>query len=95
VPEGLRDRALRWYLALTGAALLPANATGGWLWTVGGPPATFGYAMWVSILAIGLTVAWLPWLWRGYPVEVSSPRDEAERIENKEVSLQWDQSNLR
>jgi hypothetical protein len=94
VPEGSRGRALRWYMGLTGAALLPANAIGGWLWTVGGPPATFGYAMWVTILAIGLTVAWLPWLRRGYPVEAGSLHNEVGRAENKEVSLQWDQSNL-
>ncbi|HYP39702.1 MAG TPA: hypothetical protein VEX13_05010 [Chloroflexia bacterium] len=94
VPEGSRGRALRWYMGLTGVALLPANAIAGWLWTVGGPSATFSYAMWVTILAIGLTVAWLPWLRRGYPVETSSSSDEAEPIERKEVSLQWDQSNL-
>jgi hypothetical protein len=87
VPEGSLGRALRWYMGLTGAALLPANAVAGWLWIVGGPPATFGYAVWMTILALGLTVAWLPWLRRGYPVETSSPRTEAERIERKEVSL--------
>jgi hypothetical protein len=93
-PEGSRGRASRWYMGLTGAALLPANAIGGWLWTVGGPPATFGYAMWVTVLAIGLMVAWLPWLRRGYPVETSNPRTEVERVERTEVSLRWDQSNL-
>ncbi|HYP40619.1 MAG TPA: hypothetical protein VEX13_09700 [Chloroflexia bacterium] len=93
-PEGSRDRALRWYMGLTGAALLPANIIAGWLWTVAGPTATFSYAMWVTILAIGLTVAWLPWLRRGYPVETSSPSIKAEGTERKEVSLQWDRSNL-
>ncbi|HYO49261.1 MAG TPA: MFS transporter [Chloroflexia bacterium] len=92
VPEGSRGRALSWYMGLTGTALLPANAIAGWLWTVGGPSATFSYAMWVTILAIGLTVAWLPWLRRGYPVETNSPRTEPDSTERKEVSLQWDQS---
>ncbi len=94
VPPGSRDLASRWYIGLTGAALLPANAIAGWLWTVGGPPATFAYAMWVTILATGLTIAWLPWLRRGYPVESSSPRTDIERTEREDVSLRWDQSSL-
>jgi MFS family permease len=66
VPREARGRALGWYIGLTGFAALPASFIGGWLWSAFGPSATFAYGAWAAAITLGVTLAWLPWLRRGY-----------------------------
>jgi MFS family permease len=61
-PTGRRGTALGWYNGLTGAAALPANLAGAWLWSRLGPGATFGLAAWLGAVAFCLLIAWWPWL---------------------------------
>ena len=45
-----------------GVAAVPANLAGAWLWTQWGPQATFGVGAWLGAVALGLLIAWRPWL---------------------------------
>jgi MFS family permease len=60
-PEA-RDKALMWFGGLVGLAALPANLIAGWLWSTIGPSATFTFGAWVGVVAVALTLAWMPWL---------------------------------
>jgi MFS family permease len=62
VPEARRGTALGWFNGLTGVAAVPANVLGGWLWVRWGPVATFGFSAWAALVALGLLIAWWPWL---------------------------------
>jgi MFS family permease len=62
VPRSVRGTALGWFNGVTGLAALPGNLIAGWLWSVVGPTATFTYGAWLAAIAVGLTIAWLPWL---------------------------------
>jgi MFS family permease len=62
VPKARRGTALGWFNGLTGMAAVPANVLGGWLWVRWGPVATFGFSAWAAMVALGLLVAWWPWL---------------------------------
>jgi MFS family permease len=62
VPRDRRGRALGWFNGLTGVAAVPANLAGAWLWSQWGPQATFGAGAWIGAVALGLLVAWWPWL---------------------------------
>ena len=62
VPGERRGTALGWYNGLTSAAALPANLAGAWLWSQLGPGATFGLGAWLGAVALGLLIAWWPWL---------------------------------
>jgi hypothetical protein len=66
VPLSSRQEAFDWYRGLTGIMAIPANVIAGWFWVQGGPSAPFVYGAWVVGLAVGLMVAWIPWLRRGY-----------------------------
>jgi MFS family permease len=68
VPRYARGSAMGWFNGLTGLAALPANLIGGWLWSVAGAGATFTFGAWAAVAALGLTIAWLPWL-RNRPAE--------------------------
>jgi predicted MFS family arabinose efflux permease len=62
VPRDQRGAALGWFNGLIGIAALPANIVGAWLWAQWGPSATFGMGAWLGAVALGLLVAWWPWL---------------------------------
>jgi MFS family permease len=62
VPKPIRGSAMGWFNGLTGFSALPANLIGGWLWSVAGAPATFVFGAWMSLFALTLMIAWLPWL---------------------------------
>jgi MFS family permease len=62
VPQERRGTALGWYNGLTGMAALPANVLGAWLWSQLGAGATFGLGAWLGAVALGLLIAWWPWL---------------------------------
>lgn len=64
VPAPHRGAALGWFNGLTGMAALPANLAGAWLWSRLGPGATFGLGAWLAAVALGLLLAWWPWLRR-------------------------------
>ena len=66
VPVATRGTALGWFNGLTGLAALPANIIGGWLWASFTPSTTFWWGTFMSVLAVALLIAWLPWLRRGY-----------------------------
>ncbi len=68
VPRARRGTALGWFNGLTGAAAIPANLLGGWLWIQWGPIATFGLSAWAGLVALGLLLAWWPWLSRARPL---------------------------
>ncbi|HEY7122684.1 MAG TPA: MFS transporter [Ktedonobacterales bacterium] len=70
VPKARRGTALGWFNGLTGAAAIPANLLGGWLWIQWGPIATFGLSAWAGLVALGLLLAWWPWLSRAKPLTV-------------------------
>ena len=59
-----RGAALGWFNGLTGAAALPANLVGAWLWQQLGPGATFAMGAWLGAVSLGLLLAWWPWLRR-------------------------------
>ena len=63
-PEARRGTALGWFNGLTGAAALPANLVGAWLWGQFGPGATFAMGAWLGAISFGLLLAWWPWLRR-------------------------------
>lgn len=67
VPKERRGTALGWFNGLTGAAAIPANVLSGWLWVRWGPVATFGFSAWAALVALGLLIAWWPWLRRVQP----------------------------
>jgi MFS family permease len=71
VPRESRGTALGLYLGVTGLAALPASFIGGWLWNIAGPSATFAFGAWAAAITVGLAVAWLPWLRRGYSRDAS------------------------
>jgi MFS family permease len=60
-PEA-RSTALAWFGGLVGLAALPANLIAGWLWSTIGPSATFTFGAWAGVVAVALTLAWMPWL---------------------------------
>lgn len=60
-PE-VRSTALAWFGGLVGLAALPANLVAGWLWSTIGPSATFTFGAWAGVVAVALTLAWMPWL---------------------------------
>jgi len=62
VPKEVRGTAMGWFNGMIGFAALPANVIGGWLWGVASAPATFMFGAWMSTIALGLMIAWLPWL---------------------------------
>ena len=64
VPRVRRGTALGWFSGLTGAAALPANLVGAWLWGQFGPGATFAMGAWLGAISLGLLLAWWPWLKR-------------------------------
>ncbi len=64
VPRVRRGTALGWFSGLTGAAALPANVVGAWLWSQFGPGATFAMGAWLGAISFGLLLAWWPWLKR-------------------------------
>lgn len=64
VPQARRGSALGWFNGLTGAAALPANVVGAWLWGQFGPGATFAMGAWLGAISFGLLLAWWPWLRR-------------------------------
>jgi MFS family permease len=64
VPTARRGTALGWFNGLTGAATLPANLVGAWLWGQFGPGATFAMGAWLGAISFGLLLAWWPWLRR-------------------------------
>jgi MFS family permease len=68
VPQARRGTALGWFNGLTGASAIPANLLGGWLWIQWGPIATFGLSAWAGLVALGLLLAWWPWLRRPRPL---------------------------
>lgn len=64
VSRDRRGAALGWFHGLTGAAALPANLVGAWLWQQLGPGATFAMGAWLGAVSLGLLLAWWPWLRR-------------------------------
>jgi len=66
-PHARRGTALGWYNGLTGVAAIPANLLSGWLWVRWGPVAAFGFSAWAALVALGLLIAWWPWLRRVQP----------------------------
>lgn len=62
VPREARATALGWFSMLVGIVALPANIIAGWLWSMGGPSATFTYGAWLAAVSVTLGLAWLPWL---------------------------------
>lgn len=64
-PRERRGVALGWFNGLTGFAALPANIVGAWLWATLGPGSTFALGAWLGAVALGLLVAWWPWLRQG------------------------------
>jgi MFS family permease len=63
-PEARWGAALGWFNGLTGAAAMPANLVGAWLWGQFGPGATFAMGAWLGAISFGLLLAWWPWLRR-------------------------------
>jgi MFS family permease len=76
VPSVRRGTALGWFNGLTGMAALPANLAAGWLWSQLGPGATFGLGAWLGAVALGLLLAWWPWLRRSPAAWPTPGRDE-------------------
>jgi MFS family permease len=64
VPATRRGTALGWFNGLTGFVALPSNILGAWLWAQWGPGATFALGAWLGAVAVGLLIAWWPWLRR-------------------------------
>jgi MFS family permease len=60
VPRERRGTAMGWFQGLTGAAALPANVAGAWLWSRLGPGATFGLGAWLGAVSLSLLFAWWP-----------------------------------
>jgi hypothetical protein len=61
------ESALQTYNSLLAVAVLVGNGLAGLLWILAGPSAAFGFSAWALGLGLALTVAWLPWLRRGFP----------------------------
>jgi MFS family permease len=64
VPKARRGTALGWFGALTGLAALPANVLAAALWSRFGPGLPFGMGALLGAIALGLLLAWWPWLRR-------------------------------
>jgi hypothetical protein len=64
---GRAESALQIYHSLLGVAVLMGNGLAGLFWVLAGPSAAFGFSAWALGLGLALTVAWLPWLRRGFP----------------------------
>lgn len=62
VPKGKRGTALGWFGAITGLTALPANVLAAALWSNLGPGVTFALGAWLGAIALGLLLAWWPWL---------------------------------
>ncbi len=62
IPKSARGTAMGWFNGMVGFSALPANLLGGWLWSVAGAPSTFIFGAWMSLFALFLAIAWLPWL---------------------------------
>jgi MFS family permease len=60
VPSEARATGIGIYGLVTGALYLPASLIGGWLWKVGGPSATFGFAAAVALIALAYFLLALP-----------------------------------
>ncbi len=77
VPRARRGTALGWYNAMTGVAAIPANILSSWLWVRWGPTAAFGFSTWAALVALGLLLAWWPWLRHARPLnQASAPSQE-------------------
>jgi MFS family permease len=74
VPPPRRGTALGWFNGAIGLAALPANVLGAWLWSQWGPGATFALGAWLGAVALGLLIAWQPWLRRAPPRAVPAVR---------------------
>jgi MFS family permease len=72
VPRARRGTALGWFNGLTGVSAIPANLLSGWLWVRWGPTAAFGFSAWAALVALGLLIAWWPWLRRTQPLGAAS-----------------------
>ncbi len=72
VPRARRGTALGWFNGLTGVSAIPANLLSGWLWVRWGPTAAFGFSAWAALVALGLLIAWWPWLRRTQPLTTAS-----------------------
>lgn len=72
VPRARRGTAMGWFNGLTGVVALPANVVAAWLWAQFGPGATFALGAWLGAVALGLLIAWWPWL---RPNPVPWPQD--------------------
>lgn len=80
VPRARRGTALGWFNGLTGVSAIPANLLSGWLWVRWGPTAAFGFSAWAALVALGLLLAWWPWLRRARPlVQQPDRRSETTR----------------
>ncbi|MEO5953032.1 MAG: MFS transporter [Chloroflexia bacterium] len=62
IPKPVRGTAMGWFNGMVGFSALPANLLGGWLWSVAGAPSTFIFGAWMSLFALFLAIAWMPWL---------------------------------
>ncbi|HEX9067251.1 MAG TPA: MFS transporter, partial [Ktedonobacterales bacterium] len=82
VPQARRGTALGWLGALTGFAALPANVLAAALWSNLGPGVTFGLGALLGAIALGLLIAWWPWL-RENPVPW--PQDPTPRVRDTEL----------
>jgi MFS family permease len=77
VPRARRGTALGWFNGLTGVSAIPANLLSGWLWVRWGPTAAFGFSAWAALVALGLLIAWWPWLRRAQPLgAAANTRDD-------------------
>ena len=74
VPRARRGTALGWFNGLTGVSAIPANLLSGWLWVRWGPTAAFGFSAWAALVALGLLLAWWPWLRRAQPLAPKQDR---------------------
>jgi len=73
------ESALRWFSTITGLAAIPGNVAAGWLWSLAGPGAAFTYGAWAAMIALALSVAWLPWLLgKGYLLQPDQVNQEVE-----------------
>ncbi|HEX8033676.1 MAG TPA: MFS transporter [Ktedonobacterales bacterium] len=79
VPKAKRGTALGWFGAATGLAALPANVLAAALWSRLGPGVTFGLGAWLGAIALGMLVAWWPWLRQNpipWPDDPAPPKRE-------------------
>lgn len=86
VPKAKRATALGWFGAATGVVALPANVLAAALWSRFGPGVTFGLGAWLGAIALGMLIAWWPWL-RHNPVPWPDdpPLPETEAVSNSGI----------